>query len=119
MLQKIGQIGVPIKNLKTAIPFYQDTLGLPLLFSTDSMAFFECDGVRILLTLPEKEQFNHPSSVIYFTVEHIKEVYENLLKKNVMFVSEPHVVAKMGEVETWMAFFQDTENNIHALTCDM
>lgn len=37
MIQKIGQIGVPIKNMENAIAFYKDKLGLPLLFSTDSM----------------------------------------------------------------------------------
>ena len=53
----IGQVAVPVKEINRATSFYQDVLGLPLLFSTDTMAFFDCDGVRLLLTLPEKEQF--------------------------------------------------------------
>ncbi|HWL22222.1 MAG TPA: VOC family protein, partial [Ureibacillus sp.] len=28
-------------------------------------------------------------------------------------------VAKVGQIETWMAFFKDTEENIHALMSEV
>lgn len=118
-IQKIGQIGVPIKNVENAIAFYKEALGLPLLFSTDSMAFFECNGQRLLLALPEKEEFANSSSVIYFQVENIKDTYEELIKKGVSFIDQPHVVAKMDQIETWMTFFKDTEGNTHALMSEI
>jgi catechol 2,3-dioxygenase-like lactoylglutathione lyase family enzyme len=118
-VQKIGQIGIPVKNIERATAFYQEKLGLPLLFNTDTMAFFDCDGVRLLLTLPENEQFAHPSSVIYLQVEDIKEKYEELLSGGVEFIGEPHVVAKIGNTETWMVFFNDTEENTHAFMSDV
>jgi methylmalonyl-CoA/ethylmalonyl-CoA epimerase len=114
-IQKIGQIGVPVKDLDTAIQFYKDILGLTLLFKTDSMAFFECNGIRLLLSLAEKEQFAHSSSILYFQVEDIKKTYEDMVQKGVSFIDKPHLVAKMGQTETWMTFFKDTENNTHAL----
>ena len=118
-IQKIGQIGVPIKDLDRAILFYRDILGLPLLFSTDRMAFFDCNGVRLFLSLPEKEEFAHASSIIYFQVENIKRSYENLLEKGVSIIDEPHLVAKIGQTENWMAFFKDTEGNTHALMSEI
>jgi methylmalonyl-CoA/ethylmalonyl-CoA epimerase len=118
-IQKIGQIGVPVQNIERAIPFYKDLLGLPLLFNTETMAFFDCDGVRLLLSLPEKKQFAHSSSVIYFQVEDIKAKFEELLTRGVSFVDEPHVVAKMGTTETWMTFFRDSEDNIHAFISEV
>jgi len=54
MIKNVGQIGIPVKDIKRALNFYKDKLGLSLLFNTDSMAFFECDGLRLMLTLPEK-----------------------------------------------------------------
>ena len=51
MIQKVRQIGVPVKALNRALDFYKDKLGLSLLFNTDSMAFFECNGLRLMLTL--------------------------------------------------------------------
>ncbi|QBP43201.1 VOC family protein [Paenisporosarcina antarctica] len=119
LIQKIGQIGVPIKNVENAIAFYKEALGLPLLFSTDSMAFFECNGQRLLLTIPEKDEFANSSSVIYFQVENIKDTYEELIKKGVSFIDQPHVVAKMNQTETWMTFFKDTEGNTHALMSEV
>lgn len=114
-IQKIAQIGIPVKDIDRAAAFYKDKLELSLLFQTDTMAFFECDGLRLLLSLPEKEEFAHASSVIYFQVAEIKEKHEALLDSGVTFLDEPHVVAKMGNTETWMAFFKDTEGNTHAL----
>ncbi|MGX6443935.1 VOC family protein [Neobacillus sp. K501] len=118
-IQKVGQIGIPVKNLEQAIDFYKNKLGLTLLFNTDNMAFLECEGLRLLLSLPEKEEFAHSSSVIYFQVENIKDTYEDLIAKEVTFIDEPHVVAKMGQTETWMTFFKDTEGNTHALMSEV
>ena len=83
------------------------------------MAFFDCNGTRLLLSLPETEEFAHASSVLYLQVENIKDSYEELLGKGVTFIDEPHMVAKMGQTETWMAFFKDGEDNIHALMSEV
>lgn len=119
VIQSVGQIGIPVKDIKRAINFYQDTLGLPLLFNTDTMGFFELKGLRLMLTLPENKQFDHPSSVIYFQVSNIQAAYEEMLAKEVAFLDEPHLVTKMGQTETWMAFFRDSEENVHALMSEV
>lgn len=115
----MGQIGVNVKDFARAVEFYRDKLELPLLFSTGNLAFFYCNGVLLLLSLPENEDFNHPSSVIYFTVENINQSFEELLNKEVSFIDEPHLIAKMDNNETWMAFFKDTEGNTHALMSEV
>jgi predicted enzyme related to lactoylglutathione lyase len=94
-------------------------LALPLLFSTGNLAFFDCNGVRLLLSLPEKEEFANASSILYFTVEDIRTSYEEMVENDVRFLHEPHVVAKMGDTETWMAFFSDEEGNTHALMSEI
>nr|WP_240056696.1 VOC family protein [Bacillus mesophilum] len=119
MIQKVGQIGIPVKDLDRAIDFYKQKLGLSLLFNTDNMAFFESNGLRLLLSLPEKEEFAHASSVIYFQVSDIRDSYERLVAEDVRFIDEPHMVAKMGETETWMVFFEDGEGNRHALMSEV
>ncbi|WP_286230939.1 VOC family protein [Neobacillus mesonae] len=118
-IQKVGQIGVPVKNLQRALYFYKEQLGLQLLFNTDTMVFFECGGLRLLLSLPEQEQYAHASSVVYFQVEDINASYEKLLEKEVEFLGEPHLVANVGQTETWMVFFKDTEDNTHALMSEI
>lgn len=119
LIQKVGQIGVPVQNLEKAVHFYQEQLGLPLLFQTGNMAFLDCNGLRLMLSLPEKEQYAHASSVIYFQVADIQTAFEELTNKNVTFIDEPHLVAKIGQTETWMTFFKDTEDNTHALVSEV
>nr|WP_244094277.1 VOC family protein [Jeotgalibacillus salarius] len=119
MIQQIGQIGVPVKDVKRATLFYRERLGLQQLFETENMAFFECEGIRIMLTLPENEAFDHPGSVIYFNVPDIEEAYQQFEDKGVSFLDQPHVVAKMEQTETWMTFFNDTEGNTHALMSEV
>lgn len=117
-VQKINQIGVPVKDLARAIGFYKEQLGLSLLFNTDTMAFFDCGGLRLMLSLPEKEEFAHASSVLYFEVADIDHSYTVFQARGVEFSGPPHCVVKNGAAETWMAFFKDTEGNTHALTSD-
>ncbi|MFI8687823.1 VOC family protein [Rossellomorea sp. NPDC077527] len=116
-IQGIKQIGIPVKNLRRSTAFYQEKLGQTLLFTTDHMAFFNCQGVRLLLALPEKEEYTH-SSVIYFDVSDIHASYRELKEIGVEFLDEPHLVAKMEGIETWMVFFVDTEGNTQALVCE-
>ena len=118
-LKSIGQIGIPAKDINRAILFYKDLLELPLLFNTDTMAFFDCDGIRLMLSLPEKEQFTNASSVLYFQVDDITQSYSQMKEKGVSFIDKPHVVAKMDSTETWMVFFNDTEGNTHALMSEV
>ncbi|GIO98328.1 hypothetical protein J14TS5_34140 [Paenibacillus lautus] len=114
-INQIQQIGLPVKYLETAIPFYQDTLGMKFLFQTGTMAFFDCNGIRLMLSLPEKKEFAQVSSVIYFQTEQIEETYNRLLEKGVLFLDSPHLVAKSGQIETRMVFFKDSEGNTLAL----
>ena len=67
----------------------------------------------------ESEEFAHASSILYFQVEDIHAGYEELLSKEVTFIDEPHLIAKMGQTETWMAFFKDGEGNTHALMSEI
>lgn len=119
-LSTIGQIAVPVKDLNRAVAFYRDNLGLKFLFQAPpALAFFDCDGVRLLLDVPEDEEFRHPSSPFYFKVPDIKKAYADLQGRGVQFRKEPHVIAKMPPITLWMAFFFDSEGNTHALMCEV
>ena len=111
-LHKIGQIAVAVHNLEECVEFYRDRLGLRFLFRVPNMAFFDCDGVRLMLTIPESKEFDHPASIIYFSVDDIREAYERLSKEGVKFEEEPRVVARMETHDLWMTFLRDPENNI-------
>ncbi len=114
-LSRLGQISMRAKDLDRAVRFYRDTLGLRFLFDAPpALAFFDCDGVRLMLNTPEGA-FDHPGSVLYFAVHDIQAVHGALVARGVHFVREPHMIAKLPDREVWMAFFEDTEANTLAL----
>lgn len=118
-ISRLGQISVNVHNLDRAVSFYRDSLGLPLLFTTGNLGFFNCGGVRLMLTPPEKPEFDHPGSVLYFVVEDIKAAHKQLAAKGTHFEGEPHLVAKLPDHDLWMAFFRDTEGNLLALMSEV
>jgi methylmalonyl-CoA/ethylmalonyl-CoA epimerase len=120
ILTQVGQIAIPIHDLDRAVAFYRDALGLPLLFQVPpKLAFFDCGGVRLMLSLPEDPEFDHPASILYYKVEDIHAAHATLRDRGVEFRGEPHLVAKMPDHELWMAFFRDPEGNTGALMAEM
>ncbi len=114
-LSQIGQIAVNAHDIDRAVEFYRETLGMKHLFTIPKMAFFDCNGINLMLATPEKPEFDHPSSIIYFNVENIQEVFQILSGRGVEFEEGPQLVARMDSYDLWMAFFRDPENNLLAL----
>ena len=118
-LSRIGQIAIVVKDVERSTAFYRDTLGMRFLFAFPGLAFFDCDGVRLMLSKPEAKEFDHPSSVLYFRVADINAAYQTLRSRKVDFVDEPHIVARMTDHDLWMAFFRDPDDNTFALMCEV
>lgn len=118
-LSSIGQIAIVVKDVERATAFYRDVLGMRFLFAYPGLAFFDCDGVRIMLSRAEKKEFDHPSSILYFRVENIQSAYQTLRERKVEFEDEPHLVARMPDHDLWMSFFRDLDDNIFALMAEV
>ena len=85
-ITRLGQIAINAKDVERAAAFYQDKLGLKLLFKAPpGLAFFDCGGVRLMLSRAEKPEFDHPSSVLYFAVPDIQAAYGKLKESGVHF----------------------------------
>ena len=114
-LSRIHQISMRARDVDRAVRFYRDTLGLPFLFAAPPrLAFFDCGGVRLMLSTPE-QGFDHPGSVLYFAVEDIRQMHEALTSRGVAFRTAPHKIATLADREVWLADFEDTEGNTLAL----
>ena len=119
-ISRIGQIAINAHDVERAAAFYQDTLGLKLLFKAGpGLAFFDCSGVRLMLTRPEKPEFDHPGSILYFAVPDIQAAHAAMKEKGVRFEDEPHVVARMPDHDLWMVFFRDSEGNLMGLMSEV
>jgi catechol 2,3-dioxygenase-like lactoylglutathione lyase family enzyme len=117
-LATIGQIALTVTDVERAIAFYRDVLGMKLLFQVPNMAFFACDGIRLMLSGSEKPD-EHYGSVIYFKVRDIQQAHESLTQRGASFEREPHLIARMPGHELWMAFFRDPDGNLLALMSEV
>src|SRR5580700_3550369 len=119
-ITRLGQIAINAKDVERAAAFYQDVLGLKLLFKAPpGLSFFDCGGVRLMLDRAEKPEFDHPSSVLYFAVPDIQAAYAKLKESGVRFEDEPHLLARMPTHDLWMTFFRDSEGNLLALMSEV
>lgn len=121
-LGPLRQVSLLVADFQRAVAFYRDTLGLPLLATFGSLAFFDLAGTRLLLEAREGEQVGG-SCVLYLAVPDIHGAHQELAARGVPFEDEPHLVHRdetgtfgaAGE-EEWMSFFRDTEGNLLALS---
>ncbi|HKD09294.1 MAG TPA: VOC family protein [Bryobacteraceae bacterium] len=114
----IGQIALTISDLPRAIAFYRDTLGLRFLFETGEMAFFDCGGVRLMLSKAENPGSTY-SSILYYKTDDIYKASDQLRLRGVAFESEARMIARMPDHELWMAFFRDSEGNLVGLMSEL
>lgn len=115
---RLRQVAQHAEDLDRAVAFYQNTLGLRLLavFDPPGLAFFDLDGVRLLI------ERGAPSALIYLDTDDIDAKVAELRTAGVTVETEPHVIFRDDEgtfgdpgVEEWMAFCRDSENNLVGL----
>ena len=116
---RIGQIAMTVGDLPRAVAFYRDVLGMRFLFEAPpAMAFFDCGGIRLMLSLPEEggadpgRQF---TSILYYAVDDIHVAAAALEARGVVFEAAPHIVAKLPHADLWMAFLRDQDGHLLAI----
>jgi methylmalonyl-CoA/ethylmalonyl-CoA epimerase len=83
------------------------------------MSFFDCGGVRLMLTKAERKEFDHPGSILYFKVPDIQAAHKKLVASGAHFESQPGMIASMPTHDLWIAAFRDTEKNYLALMSEV
>lgn len=115
----VAQVAITVRDVGEAVAFYRDRVGLRLLFEAPpGLAFFDCGGLRLMLSRPEGEVAS-ASSILYFRVEDIRASHAAMVGRGVVFRDEPHKVAELGAVDLWMAFFDDGQGNVMALSAEV
>jgi methylmalonyl-CoA/ethylmalonyl-CoA epimerase len=115
-LSTLGQIAITVGDLEKAKAFYGEALGLKPLFAMQNMAFFDCGGVRLMISTPEAGlKPGQSGTCFYFKVPSTREAEAGLKGRGVPFEKPAHLLAKMGSYDLWMAFFKDPDGQLLAL----
>jgi catechol 2,3-dioxygenase-like lactoylglutathione lyase family enzyme len=119
-LSRIAQVALVVHDVERAAAFYGGALGMKELFRfPPKLAFFDCAGTRLMLSLPEKPEFDRGNSILYFEVPDIQKAHQALLERGVAFEEGPHFIAKLEKTDLWMAFFRDPERNFLAIQSEV
>jgi len=111
-----GQIARTVKSTEKSEAWYRDILGLKHLYTFGTMAFFDCDGIRLMLS--QADDGDKYESIIYFQSNDIKSDYQRLQKRGIEFTHSPHKIHQHEDgAEEWMAFFTDLEGRPLGLMC--
>lgn len=111
----IAQIGLHCNNLQTSKTFYQQVLGLELVFESEpNLALLKCGELQIMLShepeyLPITPQ-NSP--IIYLEVNDIFAVYQQLSNQTVEFENPPRCVSHIAGISVWQAFLRDPDGHL-------
>jgi methylmalonyl-CoA/ethylmalonyl-CoA epimerase len=111
-LDTIGQIHIGVDDCERAVAFYRDVLGMRFLFDVpaQSMAFFDCGGIRLYLGKVESAEIRS-NPLIYYRVADIHEAHAALQARGVVFLGQPHAIHRTDTHELWLAGFRDSEGN--------
>lgn len=140
MIKKIGCIEIPVSDMRKAVAFYRSVLGLKKTYEHPVWTSFDVGGVTFALAASgtkkrEKgakvctscslcvlrfaagkmkldKEAPTATSVIYFEVENLDEVYRKLREQGVKFVTEPKEQGWGGRT----AVMLDPDNNILVLS---
>jgi DNA-binding CsgD family transcriptional regulator/catechol 2,3-dioxygenase-like lactoylglutathione lyase family enzyme len=115
-LGNIGQISRVVSDIPRAVEWYGGVLGLPHLYTFGDLAFFDCAGTRLFLSLPENGSVPKGQAVLYFRVADIHAAHEQLTARGVEFEGAPHMIFRHESgTEEWMAFFADPDGGMLAV----
>ena len=114
----LRQVAQKADDLDASVAFYRDVLGLRLIarFDPPGLAFFDLDGVRLLL------DHEAPPALLYLHVADVDAAHEELVAAGVAFEHPPATIFSDDEgqfgpagQEERMAFFRDPNGNLVAL----
>jgi methylmalonyl-CoA/ethylmalonyl-CoA epimerase len=113
----LGQIAVIVQDVDRAVAFYEQVLGLRLLFRFPGMAFFDVGGVRLYLGKAEAPDRDR-TSILYYRVGDVAAATAALEARGVTVLHPAHIAHRDDRHVLWMAFFLDSEGNRFALMAE-
>ena len=116
-LGPIGQIARSVSDTQASEKWYREVLGLPHLYTFGTLAFFDCDGTRLMLS---QEAGAAKESILYLRVADVAAAHQQLQSRGVKFTHAPHMIHRHADgTEEWMAFFEDPDRRPLALMAQM
>ncbi len=112
-MKNYDNLFLPAEGIEESKSFYTNTLGLSVKFefTNQGMVAFKIGNEEPAIILKDKKKFPTAKPTIWIEVENVKNTYELLLDKGVVFLSKPFQI-RTG----WAVEFQDPAGNQLGIT---
>jgi len=113
LIKRVNWLEIKVTDMKRAIGFYRDILGLKIKNEWSNYVIFDLAGTTTFaIMLGGKKGRKEGAPNIYLAVENVDEEYEKLKAKGVNFVEPPKKQYWGG----YAALFADPDENLFYLT---
>ncbi|HYF22142.1 MAG TPA: VOC family protein [Caulobacteraceae bacterium] len=106
------QAALNCTDLPRSVGFYRDVLGLPLMFETNGMAFFQLGNCRLMIGRGES---GSGGGCLYLDAPDLPSLGEALEGRGVVFLGPAETVQKTTGGDLKLRFFRDPDGNLLAL----
>lgn len=111
----LAQVMTSVSDLPRAIEFYRDVLGLPFLFETNGMVFFQLAGARLMIGCHPDHPPAPGGSCLYFDAPDLPELAATLEARGVRFSGPAVVLQSEATGDLMLRSFMDPDGNLLAL----
>jgi len=99
VIRRIWDVTLTVRDLRKAVEFYENVLGLQKKYEFDDYAGFDCGGVEIgLKTWGGFERPRRGEPYINFLVDDLDEAYEVLKREGVKIIDGPRETPWGGRI---------------------
>ena len=112
---RLQQVALTTADLPRATAFYRDLLGLPLLFESNGMAFFDVAGLRLMIGVDPQRPRGRPTSVLYFDAPDLEATIARLEALGVSFAGPLETVQRGPRGDLKLRQFADPDGNALAV----
>lgn len=112
----LQQIALTTTNLERANHFYGQLLGLPFLFQSNNMLFFDVGGTRLMIAVDlSRASPPRPTSILYFDTPVFETTLQKLKALPVSFVGPVETVQTSAAGDLKLQQFYDPDGNALAI----
>lgn len=112
---RLQQVALTTTDLPRATAFYRDTLGLPLMFESNGMSFFDVAGMRLMIALDKDRPSVRQTSILYFDAPDFDTSLVRLKASGVTLEGPVETVQRTAGGELKLQQFTDPDGNSLAI----